>query len=171
MRTIAVILMLVLANVAGSAQSNPVDRLFEKYAGQEGFTSVYISSHMFSLFANMEKGDKEFDDTFGKLTGIRILTTDKMIPGVNFFDELSGELPFDRYEELMVIHEKDQNVKFLIKEKDGVINELLMIAGGSDDNTLISIRGQIDLKTISGLSESMKIKGLEKLEKVEEKKE
>lgn len=171
MRTIAVLLMLALATVAGSAQSNPVDRLFEKYAGQEGFTSVYISSHMFSLFAGMDKGDKEFDDIFGKLTGIRILTTDERIHGINFYDELAGELPLDHYEELMVIHEKDQNVKFLINEKDGVISELLMISGGIDDNALISIRGRIDLKTISGLSQSMKIKGLENLEKVEEKKE
>ncbi len=169
MKTIAVILMLVLANIAGAAQSNPVDRLFDKYAGQEGFTSVYISSHMFSLFSNMEKSDKDFDEVFGKLKGIRILSSDKMIPGVNFYDELMKDLPLSHYEELMVIHEKDQNVKFLINEKDGIISELLMVVGGKDENVLISIRGQIDLKTISGLSESMKIKGLEQLEKIEEK--
>ncbi len=167
MKTITALFLLFVLPFAAISQTNPVDRLFDKYAGKEGFTSVYISSQMFSLLSGMSKGDKDYDDTFGKLTGIRILTSDREMPGLNFYNEIMRDLPLELYEELMVIHEKDQNIKFLVNEKDGIINELLMVVGGSDDNVLISIRGQIDLKTISGLSESMKIKGLDKLEKVD----
>ncbi len=42
-----------------------------------------------------------------------------------------------------------------------------MIAGGTDDNALISIQGDIDLKTISKLSKTMKIEGMENLEEIE----
>ena len=74
-----------------------------------------------------------------------------------------------QYKELMVVKEKDQDVKFLINEKDGKIIELLLIAGGKDENALISIQGNIDLKNISKLSKSMKIEGLEHLNDIDEK--
>ena len=69
----------------------------------------------------------------------------------------------------MVIKEKDQDVKFLVHEKDGKITELLLIAGGKNDNVLISIQGDIDLKNISKLSKSMNISGLEHLEEIDKK--
>ena len=61
------------------------------------------------------------------------------------------------------LYEKDQDVKFLINENNGKIVELLLIAGGKDENALISIQGNIDLKTISKLSKSMQIDGLKHL--------
>ena len=63
----------------------------------------------------------------------------------------------------------DQDIKFLINEKDGKIIELLLIAGGVDENALISIQGNIDLKTISKLSKSMQIDGLEHLQEIDKK--
>ncbi|MEZ5197060.1 MAG: DUF4252 domain-containing protein [Bacteroidales bacterium] len=54
-------------------------------------------------------------------------------------------------------------------QKEGKnIKELLMVVGGQDDNALISIQGDIDLKTISKLSKSMNIDGMENLEEIEE---
>jgi hypothetical protein len=42
-----------------------------------------------------------------------------------------------------------------------------MVAGGDSNNALISIRGNIDLNTIAKLSRSMKIDGLDALERIE----
>ena len=127
---------------------------------------------MFGLFSNLETEDKEFEEVLGKLTGIRILATDKAPEkGLNFFSEIIRDLPAGEYHELMVVKEKNQDFKFLIREKEGVISELLMIAGGISNNALISIKGSIDLKTISRLSRSMKIEGLDNLEKMEKNKQ
>jgi len=168
MKTIAVITMLILMPLSLTAQGSPADRLFEKYSGKEGYTSVFISRYMFSLFSNLETADKEIEDVFSRLTGIRILASDKkMEAGVNFFDEIMKDLPSGVYQELMVVREKDQDFKFLIRETDGIINELLMVAGGVSNNALISIQGNIDLNTISRLSRSMKIDGLDALEKID----
>jgi len=151
------------------AQNSPVDRLFDKYSGKEGFTSVYISKYMFNLFSEINSGDDEFGQVVKGLNGIKILTTDSPIQGVNFHKEIMKELPAKDYKELMVIKEKDQDIKFLVKEVGGKITELLMIIGGVD-NALICIQGDnINLKNISNLSKSMNIEGLENLEKIEEK--
>jgi hypothetical protein len=49
------LLVLILSALALSlqAQTSPVDDLFDRYDGKEGFTSVYISSKMFSLLSEL----------------------------------------------------------------------------------------------------------------------
>jgi hypothetical protein len=170
MKKIILNLVLLISPFLLIAQNTPVDELFEKYSGKEGFTSVYITSYMFSMFADMETEDPELDELVKNLTGIKILATDETYSGnANFYTEIINKLPLSKYKELMVIKEKDQDVKFLIHEKDGKIIELLLIAGGKNENALISIQGNIDLKNISKLSKSMQIEGLEHLEEIEEK--
>ncbi len=169
MKTLVVFIALIIVPLFAAAQASPADKIFEKYSGREGYTSVYISKYMFGLFSGMETKDKEIENILGKLTGIRILASEeKQSAGVNFFAEIMKELPRDQYQELMVIKEKGQDFQFLIREKDGLITELLMVAGGESNNALISIQGNIDLNTISKLSRSMNIGGLDALERIEE---
>jgi hypothetical protein len=173
MKKITCILSLLLVSLVTMAQRDAVDALFDKYAGKEGFTTVIISSKMFSLFQDMEVEDDEFNQMMSGLESIRILATDETMTdmSINFFDEVMKDLNENDYEELMVVKEKDQDVKFLIKERNGKVAELLLVAGGKGgDNALISIRGDINLKSISKLARSMDIQGMEKLEKLEEKK-
>jgi hypothetical protein len=168
-------LLLVLLLISGSiswAQQSPVDRLFDKYSGKDGFTSVYISKYMFDLFSSVEADDpdaKEMQKAVSNLNSIRILSMDEPAKssGVNFYKEVINDLPVNTYKELMVVKEKDQTLKFFIRENGDKISELLLLIGGTNDNTLISISGDIDLKTISKLSKSMKIEGLENLNKVD----
>ena len=159
------------------AQNRAIDRVFEKYAGKEGFTTVYISKYMFSMFA--QRDDVKDDDladmqnVFGKLDGIRILAVedeDAIGKGMNFYDEIMKDLNRDDYKELMVVKDSESDVVFLAKEKNGKIVELLIIAGGESDNALIAITGEIDLNNIGKISHSMGIDGMEKLEDLEKEK-
>jgi len=156
------------------SQNKSIDRVFDKYAGQEGFTTVYISKYMFSMFANLDEvEDEDMDEVqqvFGKLTGIKILASEDGSPeGINFYDEIMKDLPRNEYEELMVVKDSESDVIFLAREEGGVIVELLLIVSGDDDNALIAITGEIDLNTISKLSKAMNIDGMEELENLEEK--
>lgn len=164
-----VIFLITALPLFAMAQNTPVDELFDKYSGQEGITSVYITSYMFGMFADLETDDPEFDKLIKNLKGIKILATDDSFKGsgINFYKEIIDKLPKSVYKELMVIKEKDQDVQFLINEKDGIITELLIIAGGKSENAIISIQGNIDLKNISKLSKSMNIGGLEHLEEID----
>jgi len=175
------ILMLVVAGLIPAfilGQNSPVDKLFEKYAGKDGYTTVYITKYMFNMFAQMgkeEEGTKENEElnqVLGKLDNIKILAVDNEVPvreHVNFYNEIMKELPREQYKELMVIKDKDSDVVFLARENKGVIVELLLIAGGSSnsDNVLISIQGVIDLANISKISKGLGIEGMEPLEKLD----
>jgi len=164
--------ILIMISLSSFAQKNPVDKLFEKYSGKDGFTTILISSKMFSMFSEMETGDDEINNMISNIESIKILTTEDeslLDPGINFYKEIMDELSIDEYEELMVVKEKDQDIKFLVKEKENVIVELLLVIGGKDNNTLISIRGIIDLKSISRISKSLNVHGLDELERIDEK--
>jgi hypothetical protein len=153
--------------------SDPVDELFDKYSGREGFTSIYISTKMLSMFATKESSDEDLNNTMKKLKSIRILVVSDSLLNekINFYNELSRKTNFRSYESLMDVDEGDEVSKFLIKEKDDKISELLVIISGRENtNTLISIRGDLDLKNISELSKSMGIEQLEKLEDIDKEK-
>jgi len=157
-----------------AVSQSPADKLFDKYSGQEGFTSVYITQHMFSLFAEIETEEDEsgFLELVKNLDYIKIISVDDESKEknleVNFYDEVMKNLPENKYEELMVVKKKDQDIKFLIQKEGKRIKELLMVVGGVEDNSIIIIHGDIDLKTISKLSRTMNIEGMENLEEIEE---
>lgn len=174
MKRVLFIIFILGFTAAVFAQNKSIDRVFDKYAGKEGFTTVYISKYMFNMFANLEDAnDKEVEEVqkvFGKLNGIKILATEDGAPkGINFYDEIMKDLPRQDYEELMVVKDSESDVVFLAKEEGGVIVELLLIVSGEDDNALIAITGEIDLNTIAKLSSVMNIKGMGELENLEEK--
>ena len=157
--------------LAARAQSNPVDELFEKYSGKDGFTTVYISSKMFGMFNSQETADKELSNMMSRLKSIRILSVEDstLNKSTNFYNELNKKLDFSVYEEIMVVKEGNDVTKFLIKQSGNLISELLVITGGRGGNALISIRGDLDLKSISGLSKSMGLEQLGSLENIDKK--
>jgi hypothetical protein len=173
MRIIAFNLALLCIFATANTQTI-ADKIFDKYSGMDGFTTVYITKYMFDLFREANPGGKE-DEDMGKvlsnLTGIKILAADDdpntPIP-VNLYQEVMKELPVSQYKELMVVKEKDQDVKFLVREDKGKVVELLMLVGGKDQSALICIQGIIDMKSIGKLAKGMNIEGMENLEKIEE---
>lgn len=171
MRYLIILLFIAISTNISRAQNTAIDKLFDRYSEKDGFTTVYITQYMFSMFKDVHTDDKDFDDLVKSLKSIRILAVDNENPpkGINFFTEIMKDLPVKEYKELMVIKEKGQDVKFLVKDNSsGKISELLLIAGGKD-NALISIQGNIDLKNIAQLSKSMKIQGMEQLGKMDQK--
>ncbi|MFZ4704689.1 MAG: DUF4252 domain-containing protein [Bacteroidales bacterium] len=170
MKKILISITLILFSFVVYAQNSAVDQLFTKYADKDGFTTVSISKGMFSLFANENESKDEFNNAIKGLESIRILSPDETVKkgSLNFYKEICNSLPLAQYEELMSVKEKDQVFKMLIRKKGSVITEFLMIGGGND-NVLICITGNINLKSISKLSKSMNIEGMENIDKVDKK--
>lgn len=175
MKTIALMIGLVGLTVGANAQSI-MDKLYDKYSGTEGYTSVYISKYMFDMFRNNETTTGSQEDDMERLISnlncIKILVTDDdpATPApVNLYQEIMKVLPSSPYKEVMVVKEKDQDIKFYAKEEKNKVVELLLVLGGKDESVLISIQGDIDMKNISKLAKSMNIEGMENLEKIDKK--
>ena len=155
MKKLALILAVVLP-MAVLAQKTPVDKLFEKYANQKGFTTVNISGKLLGFASQMDTGDAETSEMLSQLKGIRILSVEDedLNKSLDFYTELNkdGFLDNSNFEVLMEVTEKDEVVRFLAKDGgNGKFSDLLLVVGG-DDNALISISGLIDPKNISKIT-------------------
>jgi hypothetical protein len=170
-------MMLLLAGFSLVSAQSPSDKLFEKYSGQEGFTTVHISQELFGLFADMEleEGDEDIEevqDMMSQLNYIRILMYEASEGNQAELDEFRSEIKkFDLqgFSELMVVKEKGEEVRFMARKDGKMISELLLIINEENEAGFISINGNIDMKTVSKLSKTMQIDGMEHLEDLEEK--
>jgi len=167
MKKLVLIISLSIISLTLFSQKSPVDEIFDRYSGKEGFTSVYISSRMFSLLARIDSEDEDFQNLVTRIKGIRILSIDSTmnVSRLNFASELLPKLNRSGFEELMTVREKNGEVWFMIREDGGRIAELVMVTGGHG-SSVVSITGDLDLKTIASLSGSMGIEELEGLENV-----
>jgi len=151
-------------------QNSAVDKVFDKYSGKEGYTTVYISSFMFNMLNSLETDDPEYNE-FKKATSgissIKILTQDGG-DSEAFGKELLDMLPRSEYQEMMVVKDQDEDVLFLAREEGGKITEFLLIVSGDGDDALIAIQGDIDLESIASIASGLDMPGLENLEDIKE---
>jgi hypothetical protein len=172
MKKVLAIGFLMITLTAANAQ-DAISKFFSKYQADESFTQVNISSKMFSLFTNMEADtpeDKEVLEAISKLKGLRILRKDNTSDARALYKEAFALVPSKEFEELMSVRDKEQDMKFFIKESSGKISELVMIMGGIDDFMVLSIFGEIDLKQVARMGKKMNVDGLDKLQKMDDKK-
>lgn len=159
-------MMTLFFSVVLSAQNNAADKLFEKYEGRDGFTTISFNSGMVKMLAGSDE-EGEAKDLLKQIKEVRILTGEDNDQDLNFYNEINKAFPGNEYEELMNIKDSDSNVKIWIKENSGIIHELVLVASGSDDNTLIIVRGNIEMNKLSGLGKSLNVDGLSVLNELE----
>ena len=167
MKKIIVIVVLVAFPVILSAQDF-VDNLIDKYQGKSGFTTVIIHSALFDIVAAIDD-DEDLQKMKGMIDNLRIIAMEDDFGSsdINFFDEMKSQVDTKSYVELLTVKEHDNDVVFYVKYADKDIEELLLVAGGHDDNAVISIKGKINLKQLASLSNSVHISGFEYLDELE----
>lgn len=161
MKRLLIAIMLFIPFLGMAQNESPIDQLFNKYANKDGFSTVNISGKMLSLTSQMNESKSKEADLIGKLSGIRILSVEdkELNKTLNFYKELEADGFFknNKYEVLMEVTEKNEIVRFYGKEEEkDRLSELLLVIGGND-NTLISIRGSIDLKDVGKITSSLNL--------------
>lgn len=140
--------------VIASGQKS-IDKLFDKYAGREGFTTVNISGNLLNFAASMDDEDGG-DNINARITGIRVLTqNDKSMEVENFLDVVKRDLNDRDYEEFMRIKESDQDLRMLVRAEGRKITEFLLVSGGKE-NSIIQVKGDMTIKDAKKISENAK---------------
>ena len=169
-RLIIIIAAIQLLALGVNAQNNVLAPLFDKYADDEDFTKVTITSKMFSLFTEFEPEDpetKELTEAVSKLQGLKILASDSVNNARSYFKDATSQVRKGNMEELMSIRDGKDDMLFMIQEEAGRISELVMLVGGEHKFVALSLYGEIDLKQISKISKGMKIDGMKYLENID----
>jgi hypothetical protein len=170
LRKLYLLLPLLFLGAGIYAQDDAIGKFFGKYIEDSRFTVVSVSPKMFRLLAkvNWDSIPSDVRQAVTKLQSLRILSTEATPQ--QFYKEALARIDMKEYEELITVRNKNENVRFVVKENGGIIHELLMIAADDGGFTLMSFVGDIDLDKMSRLSSSMSIKGMENLKNVKRKK-
>ena len=172
MKRIAIALIVMMASLQGFAQNDVISSLFEQYNDNPNFTKVSISSKMFELFTKIDASDpddKAVLDAIGKLKGLKVIAADSIADSRGVYQDAVNRIQKKNYTELMSVKDGTEDMLFMIREKGSIIEELVMVAGGRKSFMVLSLYGEIDLSSISKLSKSMNVKGMEQLQKLDDK--
>jgi hypothetical protein len=169
--TVAVVLLVQSLN-----GQSAIDDLYKKYAGQDGFTSINISPELFGLISSFDTNDssesaREAQNLMDQLSGLKMLVYEPEQGQTNeaFLEEIKALSKVEGYTELMSVDSDDEVVKFLAKKgDDGRVSEMLMIVLEENEAVVLSMTGSLDMNSISQISKSLEIDGMEKLEEIDE---
>lgn len=148
-----------------------IDGLYDKYADQDGFTSININPEMFQLISSMDMNDsseqaKEAQNAMKELTGLKMLVYEPKDGQTNeeFMKDVKDLTKIKGYSEMMSVKDGDEMVKFLAKNgKDGKIPEMLMIVYEDNEVVVMSMTGDMSLETFTEISKSLGMKELENI--------
>jgi hypothetical protein len=142
-RFFGILLVSALMGIAYGQKS--IDRLFERYANNDGFVTFTISGNLLNL---LKSDESEWHNNHwpDKITEIRILVQEDKDRSVeNFFDLAKRDLDSRDYEEFMTVKKTDQDLKMLVRMDGDIIREFLLIGGG-EDNFIIQAKGRVTIK-------------------------
>ncbi len=163
---------LIILCIAGaaSAQKDPVSAVFEKYNGVAGFTTVNISGDMLKLMTQVEAERRDTIVFTSTLSEIRILAVEKECDkpvGVNLRTELYDKLDKSVYKEMVSVKKEGEDLVILMKENKGRVAEILVLAGGNNENALIQVKGDMLLSEMADVAGKYQMKGFDHLKMLE----
>jgi len=157
MKKVVLFILVVAFPAFMMAQNNAVDKLFAKYKGQKGVTTVSVSPELFQMVNAMGIEELEEQDfPLDKIVSVKILTIedDEGWEDVNFYNEIKKDLDVSDFAEVLTVDDGGEVVRMWMKADKAVVSEFLLIVGG-DDNVLIYITGDFDMNDLEELAETM----------------
>lgn len=162
------------------AQHDAINKYFDQYINHEDFTSVYVSPKLIEIvsdidIAALDDGDiatneaAMIEEVLNQLKGVMLLRTDSK-PLV-YYKQIFKDFTKDHagYELLLSVNDKGNQVKMWTQTEGNVIQELVMLVGGTSEMIMLSLTGNIDLKKISRLAGNIEVAGIEYLEHLDKK--
>ncbi|MEO0469311.1 MAG: DUF4252 domain-containing protein [Bacteroidota bacterium] len=151
MKTASIVLMMIVLPFLGFSQNRIIQNFFDAFSHEEDYSVVNISGSIFN-FANQ---DKKKDDVIIK--GLHVLTAPKGTGSMrkSDIDRLARQIKRADYETLMEIRDGNTCVHFMIKERGRMITELVMIADGEENFSVMSLNGLIPRKKLRELEDDI----------------
>ena len=147
--------LLCAAPATTHAQDDAISTYFAKYLDDESSTVVYISGRMFdlmeSVIKNLDTDDMSAEqvealtDVVQDMRSLRIVNRAGRNGVAEYKAAKATILRAKPYEVLMTVRDKgDTFVDFYVREREGVVDELLLLIGESPDGRVAQATGDVD---------------------------
>ena len=188
MKKLVIILTLIVSSNFSFSQS-----VFDKFEDNDEVTTVVLNQRMFKMLASLNINSDEPEtqatiDAIKKVTGLKVFTTGNEKIAAEMKRSVDKHIKTTKLDELMRIKDGDVNVKFYVlegKDEDHV-KELLMYMTGLKEITdgeikvngkkreveavIITLTGDIDLREVAKMTESIDLPGGDQLKKASKSK-
>lgn len=132
--------LVLLACTFLQAQAQKVT-LFDKLSNDKNVTTVFISKALLSMLPHIDKGGTDIKSIANKLSQIEVYTTESQSSIRVIKSEMDALSRNRRYERIMQVKDKGQNVVFLAEQQDNVFKDLVMFVDGDKEYTVVRLMG------------------------------
>ncbi len=152
MKNAILILCLFVFGAELQAQSNEFNKLYASFRGEEGVMHVYVPGFLCKLASNIPDIDPEERELLRSIKSVRVLVIEnpEINRQVNLARTISRAEPEPGMIALLEVHDGDEDVLILAREKDQRISELYIVVGG-DENVMVRISGRMDRDLMKSL--------------------
>ena len=160
MKRILILTILLLATLSASAQNGR--SIYQKYAGQDNVSAVYVSSAMFRMIGkipDLKAGDSEVDLTpiIRKLEGLYLVSSENPKINADIQADVNRFVANGRYELLVEAIEPGEMMRMYSVGSEKTVNSFVMFAVDGAETTFICLDGQMDRDELEKiLAEEMK---------------
>lgn len=160
MQNLACWIICLILPTLSFAQSQTVERFFDLYGDHPEYSNVNLQGSILAFMSNDSDHDGQIE-----FNRIRILSAPKGIGQLNLTDikSLDRRLRGERFELLADMRDNGANITFLMKERGGIISELIMITDGPEKFTLLSLQGKIPLEKLQEMDIDIDVEGWDKV--------
>jgi hypothetical protein len=150
MKNLLLLLCLTTFSFSLSAQKS-VKRFYNKYKHAENVTNVKVQGWMIKTVLTFVE-DFEGQDIVKKVTKLRVLSMENgNVVSEKDLNKLIQGVKSENFEDLMTIREGSTNVRFLIRDNDRKIKDLLVIVCEENEFVLISIECNLKWKDLKNI--------------------
>lgn len=159
MKKITLLLCAIASGLALIAQQNPLETYFSDLLADENNTQVMFSGKMFEMSLHIEADNEEeaeFLEAISMIDGVCLVANDEVEDTNDIFDQVRKR-PRKAFENLVTISDKEGQAEVLIKEENGLVSEVLIIAAGQEGFMVVGIWGHIELNALAAIAREMQV--------------
>jgi len=163
LKTNLLFILVALLTLNACAETKEVrfnSRKFIKHYKEHGdVISFSLPPALLRVFIDRE--DKELKELLRQIDDMRFLIFDdesfNETSPRDLFKKMDMELTENNFQDLLIVKEKNEIVKFKILETDAKVKELILLVSGGDELVLMNLSGNIDLNKMDIITESFDV--------------
>ncbi len=141
------------------AKNDKIEAFFEKYSEVKGVTYVNLTpTPELMEQASGASGMKEAGKMMKGIETMRVLTTEdaEVALDVNIYEDALKVFPTEKYKKFLEVKNEGTKVNMLYKGNKEKVSEYLILVSEDDKQTVVWMKGDLDLNQMSNLGKMMK---------------
>ncbi|MDR0995281.1 MAG: DUF4252 domain-containing protein [Tannerella sp.] len=130
------------------------EKLFDKYAGMDKVSSVYISKNMFNMMPALGDIGLALTNMKGKIESLQVLSTERADQIPQMRKDFSSLVKSDM-QELMRVRDGASRTTFYAEMDGDKVKNLLMLADTDSSYTVVQVKGDFTLQDVQKMGESV----------------